>query len=185
MITTARSTGRRSWLLFAVALLVALIICGWQAVAILRFRSPTPDQTVGIGQTIIRGGVSFRLDTFEVATSFPPAQEDQDPASPLPGATFVRIIFTEEVVDADRDLTTIFCDLSVNSPDGRRWTTSDLAYRVELPEALTCSGSSDNKAKLHVPFQVGALFMVPESSADQLTFRIRLSTERQLIEFTR
>ena len=36
-----------------------------------------------------------------------------------------------------------------------------------------------------MPFQVGALFMVPADAADQLTFRLRLSTERELVEFAR
>ena len=73
----------------------------------------------------------------------------------------------------------------MNAADGRRWTTSDLSYKVKLPAAPTCSGSSDNKAAVRVPFQVGALFVVPADAADRLTFRLRLSTERELVEFVR
>ena len=60
------------------ALVVALIICGWQATLILRFRSPEPDRSVSIGQPIVVGGVSYRLDTFEVAPSFPAAQPERN-----------------------------------------------------------------------------------------------------------
>ena len=75
--------------------------------------------------------------------------------------------------------------MTVNDADGRRWTTSDVSYKVMGPTAPTCSGSFDDKAALRVPFQVGALFMVPADAADQLTFRLRLSTERKLVEFVR
>lgn len=183
--TSRRVGNRRAAPLLVVALLVTLLVCGWQASLILRFRSPSPDVTVALGVPIVVGGVSYRLDTFEVAERFPAKMADDDPVVALPGAKLVKIIFTEEVVDPGRDLSTIYCDLSVGVADGRRWTTSDDGYRISLPEAPTCSGSSEHKAALRDPFQVGGLFEVPTPVADETRFLLRLSTERQLVEFTR
>jgi len=176
----------RPWLLFGTGLLIALIICGWQASLILRFRSPDPTVTARLGESVVVGGVSYRVDSFETADRFPAAQPDTPDVAAMPGATLVKIIFTEEVVDPGRDLETVYCDLTVHGPDDRRWATaSDIASSVKMPEAVTCGGAAEKPVQLRVPFQVGALFMVPADAADTLTFRMRLSTERELLEVRR
>ena len=176
----------RPWLLFGTGLLVALIICGWQASLILRFRSPDPTVAARVGESVVVGGVRYRVDTFETADRFPAAQPDTPDVTAMAGATLVKIIFTEEVIDPGRDLSTLYCDFTVHGPDDRRWSTaSDIAYQVRMPEAVTCGGASEKPAQLRVPFEVGALFMVPADAADTLTFRIRLSTERELLEVRR
>ena len=45
-----------------------MIICGWQASLILRFRSPDPTVTARLGESVVAGGVSYRVDSFETAT---------------------------------------------------------------------------------------------------------------------
>ena len=73
-------------------------------------------------------------------------------------------------------------DLAV---DGRTWNRTDFEYRLDLPEALTCSGASEAPVAVGRPFEVGVAFLVPVDAVDGLSFRLRLSTERRSVEFRR
>lgn len=166
------------------ALTVALLVCVWQADMTAAFRLPEPTVVAEPGRAVTVSGVKYRLESFEVAETMPDVLTAGEQVYAMGGATLVVAVFSEVVVDTDKNLEDHFCDLSLSVPDGRRWSTSDLAYKLTT-ESASCRGSEDNRLQPGQPLRVAGVFEVPQSIADRVVLRVRLSTDGEMVEFRR
>jgi hypothetical protein len=180
-----RLSPRTRWALAAAAVvLLALCSCLLQGVAVLRFREPRPDVTAGLGQPVTIDGVTFRLDTFTVATQLP-ARRDPEPVRAMAGAVLVNIVLTVRVDDASRDLTRIYCFPRLTDPAGRRWQRHFDEYRVAGPERTTCSANKDFPVVVGRAYQVGATFQVPADAGPRVSVLMETGSGEEVVEFRR
>lgn len=186
-MSVARTPGRWApWLRCLVAVLFAAAVGLWQTQAILDFRRPGVDESLGPGQVAVIEGVSYGLSRFTHAPDLPIAPslrdlaDDGDLVSAIGGAELVLVVIGVELLDPGRDPRTVYCEATLRDPSGRSWRTDgSVDYRVAKPEAVSCTGSVDSKTRVGVPFEVGMVFQVPADVADQVTVRLRLSGGQQ------
>ena len=181
-----RLSVRTRWVVAAAVLMVlALGICTVQAAAILRFRNPRPDVVAGVGEPVTVDGVSYRLDTFTVAPQLAAKEPGAEPIRAMADAILVQSVLTVRVEDPSRDLTAIYCTRRLVTPDGRSWSDFDDAYKVAGPERVTCSTSDDQPVTVGRPYQVGSVYQIPASVADQVSLRVELGSGAPTLLFRR
>jgi hypothetical protein len=175
-----------SWnLAFLAMLVLAVTACGVQAIAILKFRDPKPNVTVGVGQAVTLNGVRYTLDKLVVGPRLD-AKPDQEPVTAMPNAVLVGVAVTIEVAAPGLDTATHYCEFTLVDDRGRRWSPDhDVGYRAALPERTSCASGKDRPVLPGVPFQVGAAFTVPAHAADRIRLRLELPTDQTMIEFRR
>lgn len=181
-----RTGAIRRWGPCLLAVLTALAVCGWQAAVTLHLRSDRIDAVVPVGRSVTMDGIELRQDSFVVAESLPGPRSDPDAVEhrARPGAVLVAVTVTVRVVDPGRDLETVFCGFDLVDGD-RRWDTSSESFLVDLPPALTCSGTDEQPLAHDEPLQVGALFEIPAEAADRVSLQVELATEESTIRFER
>jgi hypothetical protein len=167
-----------------VAAVLAAVLCAVQAVAILRFRDPQPDVIAAVGDSVSSQGVTFRVDTFTVATQLP-AKKGAGPLRAMTGAVLVRNVVTVRVDDPGRDLTKVYCGFSLVAPDGRAWQPSDDAYKAAGPERVTCASNADLPLTIGRPYEVGTAFEIPAELAGEVSLRIEQGWQEQILQFHR
>ncbi|GAA3710455.1 hypothetical protein GCM10022204_31100 [Microlunatus aurantiacus] len=179
---TGNDTRRRNGLV-ALCLAAVLFAAGiglGQTQAILQFRRPSVDQSLGPAESALVEGVRYRLSTFDHGARLPLKRSLRDPESgtvveALPGAELVLVVLSVEIVTSGRLASTVFCDLSLTDESGRTWRgDGTIGYRVEAPENGSCSGG-DPPPQPGQPYDVATVFQLPADAVDHVTVRARLS----------
>ena len=169
------------WILCLAAVVFAAGVGTWQAQAILRFRQPTVDYTLGDQERVVVEGVAYQLTGFHHGADLPIRPDlrdlrDSDVVRAMAGAELVQVVLTVEIEDAARPPDSVFCDVTLEDSSGRSWRSDGTAgYEVAGPEASSCTGGYEKTPTVGVPFQVGAVFQVPVDAVDDVTVRVRLS----------
>lgn len=161
--------------IFGVALAFALGVAGWQSWLLSRTDDPGPAAEIRVGEAITVQGSRYRVDRFDVTTRLPHS-EPEEPAIRAPeGTRMVMIILTTEIVDPSIDPETHYCFGELTDDRGRRWTTEyDVTSAVERPEAVGCSGTSEEDIRPHQPLKVGFSYLIPATVADEVRWELRL-----------
>jgi hypothetical protein len=178
----SRARGRVA---LAASVAFALGVAAWQAELHWSARNPPPPATLEIGETATVAGTTFRLDSLEVAPRLPAADPEQQWVEAPEGAVLVQAVLTTEIVDDGVDPETHYCFATAVDDDGRIWRTDDLGYQVAGPEALTCSGTSEEPIRPGEELTVGFVFLVPGAVAEEIAVDLDLSTYDTVLRLTR
>lgn len=175
----------RTALPFFGVFVVALGLCLMQGFAILAFRDPGPTVTARLGESVEVAGARYRLDEFTVARDIA-AKPDQGPLTAMDGALLVRVVLTIEVFDPAKNVDELYCNFGLVDDRRRTWT-ADFAvnYLAAGPERVTCANSETNPVAAGTPYAVGNAFTIPADAGPNVTLRLELPTDRELIEFSR
>ena len=168
-------------------LAIALLLCLMQGFAILAFRDPRPTARATLDQVVEVAGVHYRLASLTVATELA-AKPDEGPLVAPNGALLVRAVVQIEVVEAAKDIGTLYCTFSLIDDRRRRWTADfDVNYRAAGSEQVTCSGTEDAPVRAGQPVRHsrGRGLHYPGRRRSSVRLRLELPTDSQMIEFAR
>ncbi|HEY5822698.1 MAG TPA: hypothetical protein VIT20_12020 [Propionibacteriaceae bacterium] len=168
---------------FLVALVIALLAASAQGLIYYRDRRPALATHAGVGQPVDLDGTRLQVRTFTVAAELPAQKADKPPVRGPAGSLLVLIVY-EQQVDAGVKIDEHFCDTSLVGDDGTIWQEDDtVGYQLRRPEALTCSDSDDQPLIPGVSREIGVSYLVPARYADQLSWRLSLDEDHQVVEF--
>lgn len=178
MTATDSGPGRRWLIIFLASLVFALAVAGWKGWSLWRVGQPErSERSVPVGRTIVLGGSSYRVDAITARDRFP----NQDPDEPVvrapAGARIVLVTLTTEILDSSVDPRRHYCSATLRDDRDRTWQAgADIAYAIRRPEAVTCTGTSDQHIRPHRPLQVGFGFLVPADVVDRLVLDLELTS---------